>query len=191
MTDVAHELRRTGLDGGEEASRDHSALNRGDPSVHLIQPGRVRGRAMQLPLRGGRQKLGAPWGLVRREVVRDHRALSPPRLADDEVRQERDELGRGVARRGLAHHLARLRVERRVQGQRAVTILFEALAFRSPWRQGEPWPLTVQGLACGLLIHTKPHRLRRGGADTGRSHRRPSARTRDRWRPASGPVGAA
>ena len=65
MTDVAHELLREVLDGGEDASRDYIALNLGEPEFHLIQPGRVCGREMQMNLRVGLQKLGDPWGFVR------------------------------------------------------------------------------------------------------------------------------
>jgi hypothetical protein len=60
VTDVAHELLREVLDGGEDAARDHIAFDLGEPQFHLIEPGRVRGREMQMNLRVGLQKLGDP-----------------------------------------------------------------------------------------------------------------------------------
>ena len=84
-----------------------------------------------------------------------------PRLVDDDVGQERDELGGGVLRGGLAEHLAGLGIERRVQRQRAVTVVLKAVplcASRRAWRHRV---LAVQRLERRLLIDTEHRRMRR------------------------------
>ena len=112
-------------------------------------------------LRVGLQKLSDPLGLVRREVVRNHMDLPSLRLSGHEVRQEGDELLRRMPLGGLAENFPRLGIERGVQGERAVAIVFKAMPFGPPGRQGQHRILTIQGLNRGLLIDTKHGRMLR------------------------------
>ena len=67
----------------------------------------------------------------------------------------------GVARGGLAQHLAGLRVERRVQRQRAVAVVLKAVPLGAPGRQRQHRIEPVQGLDRRLLIHAKHRRMLR------------------------------
>lgn len=161
MADVAHEFLLEVFDRREDASRDDIALDLGEPELDLVQPRRVGRREMQAHRRMGLQKFGDPRGLVRREIVRNHMDLHALGLIGHEVRQERDELLEGVALRRLAQHLARLGIERGVEGERAVPVIFEAMPFRPPRRQGQHRTLAVQGLDRRFLVHTKHRRMLR------------------------------
>src|SRR6218665_3767710 len=69
------------------------------------------------------------------DVVADDMDLLPLALAGDDVGKEGDELLAGVARRGLAQHLAGGGVQRREQAQCAVSLVLESVALGTPWRQ--------------------------------------------------------
>src|SRR4051812_16364696 len=69
---------------------------------------------------------------VRREVVGDHVDFFALGLVGNDVGEEGHELGRRVARGGLAKHFAGLGVERRVQRQRAMAVVLKA------WRSARP-----------------------------------------------------
>ncbi len=73
---------------------------------------------MQTHLRVGLQQRGDPRGLVRRKVIGNHMNLFPLGLMSHKVRQEGGELLGGVSVGRLAEHLARLGIERGVEGQR-------------------------------------------------------------------------
>ena len=93
--------------------------------------------------------------------------LLPRGLMGHEVRQERDELLGGVAVGCLAQDLARLGIERGIEGERAVSVVFEPMPFRPSRRQGQHRILAVQGLDRGFLIlKAPPHAA--GGSDRGR-----------------------
>jgi hypothetical protein len=83
---------------------------------------------------------------VSREVVSNHVDLLAARLVDNDVRQERDELRRGVSRGRLAKHLAGLGVECRVQGQRAVPEVLKAVPLGAPRRERQHRILAVERL---------------------------------------------
>jgi hypothetical protein len=66
-------------------------------------------------------------GFMGREVIGDHVDLLASRLVDHDVSQEGDELGRAVARGGLAQHFAGLGVEGHAQRQRSMPIVLSKL----------------------------------------------------------------
>src|SRR6185295_16202687 len=68
------------------------------------------------------------FGLVAADVVADHMNLAALGLAGHDVVQEGHELLAGVARGGLAQHFAGGGVQRSEQTQRAVALVFEAVA---------------------------------------------------------------
>ncbi len=161
MTDIPHELPVEIFGGGEDATGDDVTLDFREPQFHLIEPRGIRGREMQPHSRVCLQKLGDPRGFVRREVVRNDMDLQARGLIGDEVHQEGDELLGSVSVGRLAKDFARLRIERSVQGERAVSVIFEAMPFRPPRRQRQHRILSVQRLDRGVLIHTKHGRMLR------------------------------
>lgn len=108
-----------------------------------------------------RQKLCDQLGLVCREVVGDDVNLPARGLVGDDVGEESDELSRGVARGRLAKHLAGARVEGRIQRQRAMALVLEAVALRPPGRKRQPRVHAIQRLDGGLLIHAEHGRMLR------------------------------
>ena len=67
-------------------------------------------------------------------------------LASEESFQKRDELCAGVPSAGLANDLTAAGMQRRVQRQRAVTVILKAVAFGSAWGQGQNGVQAVQRL---------------------------------------------
>ena len=161
MPDIAHQFLGEVLDRGEDTPCDDIALDLGKPQFDLVQSRRVRWREMQPHCRMGLQKLGDPGSLVRREVIGNHMNLFPGWLLGDEVRQKGDELFGGMPVRRLAQYFPRLGIERRVQRQRAMPIIFKPMPFSSPGRQGQHRIFAVQGLDGGFLIHAKHGRMLR------------------------------
>ena len=94
-------------------------------------------------------------GFVRREVVGDHVDFFATRLIDHDVSQERDELGRGVTRRGLAQHLSGFGIEGGVKRERAMPVVFEAVPLSPPWGQWQDRVEPVERLDGGLLVYAK------------------------------------
>jgi hypothetical protein len=97
-------------------------------------------------IRVPRQELGDLLGLVRRQVIGDDVDLLGGRLVDDDVGQEGDEFRRSVPRRGFAQYLAGSGVERRVQRQRAMAVVFKAVPFRPAGRQRQDRVLAIKRL---------------------------------------------
>ena len=108
LTDVSQELSFQIRNGSEYASGDDVALDFAEPQLDLIQPRRVGRSEVQANLGKHRQEIHDRPALVSREVVGDHMNLLAERLIDNNVREERDEFGRGVPRRGFAEHFAGL-----------------------------------------------------------------------------------
>src|SRR6476660_5176877 len=88
---------------------------------------------------------------VRREIVDDDMDRSPTRLRVDDVLQEVDERLAGMARHRLPDDLAGLRVERRIQGERAVAVVLKAMAFGAARREGQYRIEAIQCLDGGLF----------------------------------------
>src|SRR5450631_3482697 len=82
------------------------------------------------------QELSHLRGLVGREVVGDHVDLFAARLIHNDIGEEGNELRRSMTRRGLAEHFARFGVERRVQRQRAVSVVLKTMPLRAPRESG-------------------------------------------------------
>ena len=159
MPDIAHELSFEIRHRGKDATGDDVAFDLGEPQFDLVEPGGVRRGEVQMhPRILGEERLD-PRGLVRREVVGDHMDLLAVGLVHHEVGQKRDELCRGVARRSLAPHLARLGVERRVQGEGAVTDVLKPMAFGTPGRQGQHRVFVIERLNRRLFVHAEHGRV--------------------------------
>ena len=89
--------------------------------------------------------------LVRREIVGDDADLFATRLVRNDVGEESDELGRRMPGRSLAERLARLGVEGRVQGQRAVAKIL------NPVPLGAPYAVRTSALFIANFDDSLPH----------------------------------
>ena len=97
-----------------------------------------------------------------REVIGDHVDLFAARLIGDDIREERDELGRGVPSGRLSQDFTGLGIERSVQRQRAVPEVLEAVPLGAARRERQHRILAVQRLDGRLLIDAE-HRGMLGG----------------------------
>jgi len=159
VTDVAHELAGKVFHRGEDTPCNDVAFDLAEPQFDLVEPRGVCRREMQMYRRVGLQKCGDPSGLVGREVVGDHVNLLTGGLARHDVGQKGDELFRGVPVCRLAQHFPCLGIERGVERQRTVPVIFEPMPFRPPRRQRQHWILAVEGLDRRFLVNTKHGRL--------------------------------
>ncbi len=99
--------------------------------------------------------------LVAADVVADDVDLAAAGLAGDDVLEEGDELLAGMAGSGLAEHFAGAGIERGEQAQRAVALVFEAMALGASGRQRQHPVLAVERLDRRLLVHAEHGRVRR------------------------------
>ena len=126
-SDVASDLAREVWDRCEDPTREEVALDLGKPELHLIQPGRVGRREVQMDARMGLEKRLDALGLVGGQVVDDDVNVPPARLPRHDIAQEFHEGFAGVARHRLADDLAGARVERGIQRQSAVPVVLEPM----------------------------------------------------------------
>ena len=98
-------------------------------------------------------------GLMRREIVRDDVNLAPLRLTGHDVAEEVDKGGAGVARHRLAEHLARLRIQRGEERQRAMPVVLEAVSLGASGRQRQHGIEAVQRLNGRLLVDGEDGRV--------------------------------
>lgn len=94
--------------------------------------------------------------LVHREVIEDHVHRVPPRPMGDEVGQERDELGRGVALGGASEDLLSPRVENGIERQGPMPGILKAVPFCSSGGERQNRIQAIQRLDRRLLIDKKP-----------------------------------
>ena len=81
--------------------------------------------------------------------------LLPGRAQGDDLFQKGDELTAGVVGGSFAVDAAGGGIQRRIQGEGSVAVVFEAVAFGASRRERQDWIETVQGLNGGLLIDTE------------------------------------
>src|ERR1700691_46554 len=93
--------------------------------------------------------------LVRRKVVSDHMDLFAPGLIGDDIGEKGDEFGGCVSGGGLTEHLTGFGIESRIQRERAMSVILEAMTFGPARRKRQNRILAIQGLNRGLLIDTK------------------------------------
>ena len=131
------------------ASRSRSILAN---QSSIVQPRRVGRGEVQSDLRMRHQERADRLCLVRREIVEDDVHFPRVGRSCHDLGQERDEGGAGVTRDGLAGDLAGALVQRREQGEGAVPVVLEAVAFRPSGRQRQDGVETIEGLNGRLLI---------------------------------------
>lgn len=101
------------------------------------------------------QELINKLGLVGREVVDDDVDLFSPRLRREQIRKEAHELGGGVAGGGLADDFTAFGVESRVQTQRPMAHVLEAMALGPAGGERQNRIDSIQGLNSGLFVHAE------------------------------------
>ena len=79
--------------------------------------------------------------------------------AGHDLFKESNKLRTGVARRGLAQHLAGFGIERGVERKRAVTVILKTVSLGSPGRERQDWIEPVQSLDGALFIDAKDGRM--------------------------------
>ena len=136
VPDVATDLSGQVRDRRKDAAAEQVAFNLRKPQLDLIEPGRIRRGDMQMHVRMLEQKRPHGLGLVGREVVGDDVDLPLLQLRGDYVAQEFDKGRTGMPGDGLPEDLARLRVERRQQRERAVPIVLKTVALGAPGDNG-------------------------------------------------------
>ena len=92
---------------------------------------------------------------VRGEIVQDDVNLLPRGAQGYDLLQKGDELTAGMAGGGFAVDATGGGIERRIQGERAVPVVLEAVAFGASRRERQHGIETVQGLNGGLLINAE------------------------------------
>ena len=96
------------------------------------------------------------------------------RLRGDDVLQEGHKLFTGMSRRRLPDHFACSRIQRRIQRQSAMAVVFKAMSFGPSWRKRQALVQSVQCLNRALFVHTKHRRvLRRIQVESNDGCRRP------------------
>ncbi len=121
-------------DGSKNATCEEIALDLVEPQLHLVKPRRVGGREVEAHFGVVGQELLNGFGLVCREIIEHDVDLLRPAGALDEVRYESDELVAGVAFGCFALHLSRFHIERGIQRQRSMPVVFKSMPFGSPGR---------------------------------------------------------
>ena len=118
----------------EDAASEQVAFDLAKPEFHLVEPGRVGGREMQVDRRMRRQKRVDGLRLVGGQVVNNDMD-GPSGMRRHDIAEELNKRRAGMARHGLTHDLARARVQRRVQRERAMPEMLEAVTLCAPLRQ--------------------------------------------------------
>ena len=166
VTNVLEDLTLQIGDGREDTAREDVALDLREPQLDLIQPRRIRRRKVQVHARMLRQERADLLGLMRRQIVENDVNLGRRGLRRHNLGQKCQEVRAGVSGR-LAEDFAGLRIERRIQRQRAVPLVFEAVTLRPSRREREPRIDAIERLNRGLLVEAEDHGvLRRGEIQT-------------------------
>lgn len=155
LTDVAHDFLVQVLGAGEDAARDHFALDLGKPDFHLVKPRRVGGRVVNMHI-GCQQQLSLDQDrLVAAHVVADHMDFLVFVMIGHDIFQEPHELLTGVTLRRLAHDFASGRVQGCEQAQRSIALVLKAMTLGASRRQWQLPVLAIQRLNGGLLVDTE------------------------------------
>src|SRR5262249_5326703 len=112
----------------EDTAGEQVAFDCRKPEFYLIEPRGVRRRKVQMQARIRVEARLDVFRLVRGQVIDDDVDLRPPRLRGHDVAETFHKGIAGVAWHRLADDLARPRVERRVQRERAVPVILKAVA---------------------------------------------------------------
>ena len=133
-SDVSHEFAAEILHRVEDAARDYVSLDSSEPDFHLVQPGGVCGGEMQFNLGVRLQELGDLFRLVSGQVVHDNVDLLLRFAQGDHLTEKVDELLTGMTGCCLAVHLAGFNIQRGIQRERAMPVVFKSMPLNSAGR---------------------------------------------------------
>ena len=105
------------------------------------------------------EELADRLSFVRREIVEDDVNLLPRRAQGYDLLQKGDELTAGMAGSRFAVDATGGGIERRIQGERSVSVILKAVTFGASWRERQDGIETIQGLNGGLLINAEHGRV--------------------------------
>lgn len=152
LSDIAHDFAFEVMSGREDAAGNEVAFNLREPQFDLVEPGRIGRREVQLDRRMVMKEHGDLPRLVCGEIIEDHMNGLPPRPMGHEIRQERDELARGVPLGGAPKDLPSPCVEGRIERQGPVPGIFKAVPFRPARGEGQDRIQPIQRLDRRFLI---------------------------------------
>src|SRR5205823_2336096 len=107
------------------------------------------------------QKLPDALGFVGGEIVRYDVNLTSLRLMYGDVGKKSDELFTGMTRRSFANDLTGSGVQGRIERERAMSLVFETMTFRSTRRHRKNRVKPIQSLNGCLFVHAKHHSVLR------------------------------
>ena len=105
------------------------------------------------------QDLLYQYGFVSGKVVEDDVDLLSGQTQVNNLPQESNEILAGMASTRFSVNSAGCRLQRGIEGQRAMPVVLEAVALGAAWRKRQNRIEPVQSLNSGLLIHTKDGRM--------------------------------
>src|ERR1039457_6898735 len=161
--DVASEFASQVGNRGEDAARDDLAFDLGEPDLDLIEPRRVSGREVKPDSRMLLEELADRLSFMRGEIVEDDVNLLPRRAQGYNLLQKGDELTAGMAGSGLSVNATGGGIQCRIQGERAVPVVLETVAFGASRRQRQDGIETIQSLNGSLFIDAEHGRVLRRG----------------------------
>src|SRR5512138_2232407 len=101
------------------------------------------------------QELTNTLGLMGREIIGNDMDLPIARLTRNNLREKCDKLFGRMALRGSAVDFTGLRIQRCIQRQCSMAIVFKPVTFSAPWRKGQHWIQSIQSLDGSLFVDTK------------------------------------
>src|SRR5258708_19160586 len=146
VSDVAEELAREILHRGEDAARNHVALDLGEPDLYLVKPAGV-GRSVMDPNGGvGFQEFENRFGLMCTQVIGNDVNFATSRLIGNYLGKKIDKLSTRVACAGFSKNLSGLRVQGAIERKGPMTIVLETMPFGTARRERQNRVQAIKGL---------------------------------------------
>jgi len=155
VADVAQEFGAQIGQGTEYPARDDMALDFGEPVFDLVEPRGVGWGEVQADVGMSLEKGLHQLGLMSRKIVGNDMDRLAHWLGGDDLLEEADELGTGVAWSGLAQDGSALGFQGGVERKGAVAKVFKAVRFGPPGRKRQDGIETIQSLDGAFFIHTE------------------------------------
>ena len=153
--DISAKLSRQVGDGREDAACNDVTLNFGEPEFNLVEPRGIRWGEVKAYARIVLQKLPHVRGLVSREIVEDDMDLLSRRAQRNDLLEKGYEVLTGVARGGFSMNTAGGGIQRRIQGERSVPVVFEPMAFNAAGGKRQNRVEPIKCLNRRLFINTE------------------------------------
>jgi len=129
---VAQDLALEIVARSKEATVKDVPLELTEPALDLVEPGRIGGREVPVPMRMPLKEPFDQFRFVRRAVVQDDVNLVLDGWPGDDLFQKRNQLRTGVAGCGWADPFTGLRIQGRLQREGAVAVILEAVRLCAP-----------------------------------------------------------